>query len=246
LPARYPAIELGSRNDKDKADMRRVMMAALAAAGGLAILLISVAPAWAASPPTTVSPEGDYIKLGLPAGAKIHESVSGSDTACTTSSKPTSPLGANARNQIPTADNPTTAGPVLISLNRLAMTACTTDAPGVDNVTVQNFGGWKLALQHKASGDTATIRIPKGGSVISAYIAAYDSTCTATVAPDGPVAVVGKWTDGTPSRVTITSAAVPAVTGGDPLCPKGPVTGYITVTFNATNISHPGTPISVT
>jgi hypothetical protein len=126
------------------------------------------------------------------------------------------------------------------------MTNCTTDNAAVDNVTVQNVGGWKLALQHKATGDTATLRIPKRGSVVSAYIAAYKATCTATVAPDGPVAVVGKWTDGTPSKVTITNAAVPAVTGGDPLCPKGPVTGYITVTFNVTDISHPGTAVNVT
>jgi hypothetical protein len=223
--------------------LRRAVPLGIAAV--ILVLVGTVTDAAAVLPPTTVGPERDYFRLGLPAGQKVHEKVSGTDTACTASSKPTLPLGTNDKNQIPTDGNPSTAGHVIVPINRLAMTDCVNSMPGV-LVDVDNFGGWKLLLQHKASGDVASIRIPKKGSIISLVIQGSPNVfCLATVAPNGPVTVAGEWTNGSPAKFKVTDAQVPAEVQGDFPCPQGSVTGSISVTFNVINVSHPGTPIAV-
>jgi len=217
-------------------------MAALMATGGLAMMLISVAPALAALPPTTVTPKGDYLSLTLPAGEKVHERVSGTDTACSAASKPALPLGTNAKNQIPTTGNPA-QGPVVIPLKKLDIGKCTNSAGVL--VDVDNTGGWKLLLRHKDTGDVASLEIPKDGSIISLFIPGANVFCIATAAPDGPVVVRGKWHNGNPSTFTLTDVAIPAQASGDFPCPQGSVTASLTATFNVTNASHPGSNITV-
>src|SRR5262245_26319141 len=85
---------------------------------GLLVAAIPATQAAAVLPPTTVGPEGDFFSLSHPPGELIHERVSGTDTTCSAAARPKLPLGTNKKNQIPTAGNPTTDGPVVIPITR--------------------------------------------------------------------------------------------------------------------------------
>jgi hypothetical protein len=222
----------------------RRLVAALIACAVIAALPATHEAAAAVLPPTTVSPAGDYVSLTLPPGAKVHERVSGTDTVCTSAaSRPKLPLGTNAKNRIPTTNNPST-GAVTIPIRKLSIGNCTTSAPLV-LVDVDNTSGWQLVLRHKDNTDVASLVIPKNGSIVSVFIGAASVFCQATAAPDGPVVVKGKWKNGNPSTFTLTDAQIPAEATGNLPCPQGSVTASITATFHVTNASHPGTPVTV-
>ena len=117
-------------------------------------------------------------------------------------------------------------------------TPCSDSLGQSDTVTSNNTAGaWSVKEQDvtnngagdegmpepNASGDKMVLTIPKAGLVDN-----NSTGCVVTAAPNGPVAVTGKYNDA--GRFVITNAPVPASSSAS--CPGGPTTG--TATLNAT------------
>ncbi|MGH9187109.1 MAG: hypothetical protein ACRD0U_15020 [Acidimicrobiales bacterium] len=223
--------------------MSKLTRTASALVGVLAVILVLALPAHAAPPSTTVSPEGDYVSASLPPGGAITVTIEGVSGSCTSSSSnPKLPLGSNTKNQIPTAGNPSVSGQVKAKINKPSISNCETGIPGT-TVTVATSGKWQISLQFRASGSTGTIKVPQAGVVVTTSGLA---NCTGTVAPNGRANLKGAWTNGSPSTLAITNAVVPIVVTGGGLCPVNATTATVTVTYQVTDVSNPGSNVTVT
>nr|WP_067975525.1 hypothetical protein [Nocardiopsis trehalosi] len=210
----------------------------LTAAGAVGALALAAGPALAADP-TTVSPAGAYFAATLSGSATF--SVGGVTVTCNASTTaPTNPVGSNANNQVPAANtNPdgTVSGPI----NPPSFTNCTTSLPLV-NATVTTSGAWTIQAQGGAS-PTASLVLPQAGLVVRTSGLA---SCTATAAPNGPAAVTGDWTNGSPAELAFVSEATPVSVVGGFGCPTSATSSNFTATYDVANVSDPSTPISIT
>jgi hypothetical protein len=217
--------------------MQRLTKTAALLTGTLALFVVAATPAHAAPLATSVSPAGDHVSASLPPGGTLNVTLGGTTGTCTSSTS--NPSG--NKNRIPTAGNPNPSGAVSVKINPPATSGCDDGLPGT-TVTVATSGSWKVALQRRPSKVKATLTIPQGGAVITTSGLA---NCTGTVAPSGPTKVVGTWTNGSPSTITITNESVPVVITGGGLCPTDTTLGFLTVTYQVRDTDHPGTNITV-
>ncbi|MCF6521815.1 hypothetical protein HOY81_01680 [Streptomyces sp. JJ36] len=211
--------------------------AALAVAGAGAA---AAAPA-ASAGSTTVGPAGHYFAAELTGNATF---TAGPVTVtCTVSgSLPTSPTGTDGHNQVPEAPgNTNPAGPVDSAINAPGYSSCSTSMPGVW-ATVTTSGTWGVSVQH-GSPATATLTVPSGGVVVKTSGLA---SCTVTAAPDGPAAVGGTWTNGSPSELAFSGASVPVDVVGGFGCPTSADTSDFSATYEITDVTDPASDITVT
>ncbi|MFG2142468.1 hypothetical protein [Streptomyces sp. NPDC048650] len=185
----------------------------------------------AAAAATTVSPAGHQFTAALSGKATF---TAGSVTVtCSTSS---------AGGQVPAApDNHNAAGPVSSSISPATYGSCTTSMPGV-SATVTTSGGWGVAMQN-GSPVTAGLTIPSGGFVLKTSGLA---SCTVTAAPTAPATVNGTWTNGAPSTLTFTNAAVPVKVVGGFGCPTGATSSTFNAAYRVTDTTDPASQITVT
>ena len=212
-------------------NLRRALRFGALTAGAAGLLLAGQAPASA----TTVTPAGDYFAAGL-TGSATFTAGSVVVTCSVSSSQPTSPLGTNTRNQIPS----TSGGSVASDLNAPTYSSCTTNIPLV-SATVTTSGVWNVSMT-AGSPSTGTLTLPTGGVVVKTSGLA---SCTVTAAPGGPATITGNWANGAPSTLAFSGGSVPVhVTGGFG-CPTSATTSSFSATYNITDVSNPGTPVTV-
>lgn len=213
--------------------------AAAAVAG--ACLAIGLGGVAYAAGSTTVTPAGDYYQA-TPSGNATFVVGGITMTRTASTSQPTQPLGTDTNNQIPPAPgNSNPSGPVTGNMNPPTYSNCTSSAPGVTpTVTTNNTNGqWSISLQNPSTG---TLTIPKAGAVVTTSGLA---TCTVTAAPNGPAPVTGTWTNGNPSTVSFSNVSFPVKVTGGFGCPTSATSGTLTATYAVTDVSNPGTPITV-
>ncbi|GGO87667.1 hypothetical protein [Wenjunlia tyrosinilytica] len=223
------------------------LRAGAAALGAVCLLVAGTLTAQAHAQPapaadsTTVTPAGDYFTAKLTGTASFK---SGSVTAkCTVSSSvPTSPPGTDDQNRIPAAPgNHNDAGPVSSPINAPTFSSCSTGIPGV-SATITTSGSWAVSMQN-GSPSTGTMTIPTGGVVVKTSGLA---NCTITAAPTGSAQVDGAWTNGAPSTLAFANASVPiSVTGGFG-CPTSATSSTFTATYQVTDVTAPGSSVTVT
>lgn len=210
-----------------------------AVVGAAALAVAGQAPAFAADP-TTVTPAGAYFEAANTSAATF---TAGSVTVTCTVSKtsPTSPAGTDDRNQIPAEPGNTNPdGSVTAPVNAPTFSSCSVNVPLV-SVTVTTSGDWTVTMQSGAPA-TATLNIPTGGVVVQTSGLA---SCTITAAPSGPATASGAWTNGDPSALDFSDAPVPvSVTGGFG-CPTSTTESLFSADYAVSNVSDPGTPITV-
>jgi len=189
----------------------------------------------ATPPPTKVTTAGDYVRLKVKSGTNADW---GGVLCSGFVFKPVSPVGTTARNQIPTTNNPTSSGPVVVTLRPPIATGCSFSS----GATVTASGVWKLLLQHRTSGNVATIKVPKGGLIADSEFGG--ASCRATFSPTAETSLVGTWTNGTPSRVTIVDAPIDDLVTGTG-CPTGIHDTFVSFTLIATDVSNAASVITV-
>jgi hypothetical protein len=139
-----------------------------------------------------------------------------------------------------------TCGPITAP----TFSGCSTNVSTAANATVLASGAWTLCVANNAGTPTATLTIPQRG--VSASVSIFNSTCTATAAPDGPANVTGLFTNGTPatpmanppSEVAFTSASVPISAGGSAGCPTDS-TSLFTASYTVEDTTNPAAAITV-
>ncbi|MBC3989066.1 hypothetical protein H8N00_09275 [Streptomyces sp. AC563] len=221
------------------------LRAVLAASAGLAsVAALSLAGTANARPdvavgPTTVTPAGHYFKAAL-SGKATFKAGSVTVTCAVSTTQPTNPAS-GAANQVPAAPNNTNpAGPVGGPLNPPTYSSCTTSMPGV-SATIATAGSWGIAVQH---GDavSAKLTMPTGGFILKTSGLA---TCTVTAAPTAEASISGAWTNGAPSRLAFTNAAVPVKVEGGFGCPTSSTSSTFNATYLVTDVTDPGSQITV-
>ncbi|MFC4376659.1 hypothetical protein ACFO5K_21415 [Nocardia halotolerans] len=147
----------------------------------------------------------------------------------------------NATGAVPAAPGNTNAsGPVSVPINAPTFSNCTTSMWGV-GATITTSGSWGISAQNGAT-VTGSLAIPTGGMVIKT---SGFASCTAVVAPTGPASIDGSWTNGSPSKITLSNASAPIKVTGGFGCPTSATTGSVTATYTVNNTSNPSTPITV-
>ncbi|GAA0459607.1 hypothetical protein ACFQ2B_22700 [Streptomyces stramineus] len=187
---------------------------------------------------TTVSPAGHFFAAKLVGKATFK---AGSVTlTCTVSTS--QPTAGSDNNRVPAAPgNHNPAGPVVSPINAPTYSSCTASLPGV-TATVVTSGAWSVAMQH-GSPSTATLTVPVGGFVLKTSGLA---TCTVTGAPTAAADIATEFTNGAPSKLTVTNASVPVKVEGGFGCPTSAATSVFNATYEVTNTTDPATPITVT
>lgn len=214
--------------------------AGLASVAALSLTGTASARSDVAAGPTTVSPAGHYFKATL-TGKATFKAGSVTVTCAVSTSQPTSPAGTDAKNQIPAApSNSNPAGPVGGPLNPPTYSSCTTSMPGV-SATVATSGTWGISVQH-GEVVSADLTIPTGGFVLKTSGLA---SCTVTAAPTADASVSGSWTNGTPSRLAFTNAAVPIKVVGGFGCPTSATSSTFNVAYGVTDVTDPASQITV-
>ncbi|MGK5497801.1 hypothetical protein [Streptomyces sp. URMC 125] len=226
---------------------RRALRTAVAAGAGLtaaaALVLAGTGSATArpaAAGSTTVTPAGHHFAANLTGNATFKAGAV-TVTCAVSSSQPTSPTGADDANRVPAApDNGNAAGPVGGPLNAPTYSSCRTSMPGV-SATVTTSGSWGVSVQH-GSPSAANLAMPRGGLVVRTSGLA---NCTVTAAPDGAATVAGTWTNGAPSRLTFTNAAVPVDVVGGFGCPTSATSSVFNAAYTVTDVTDPASQITV-
>ncbi|MFI9355588.1 hypothetical protein ACWGLP_22105 [Streptomyces lydicus] len=225
--------------DRRGAHRRRALRAAgtgIVAALGLAAGVTGSAAAQPAGAPgaaasTTVSPAGHAFTAKLSGKATFK---AGSVTVtCSTST---------SSGQVPAAPgNQNASGPVSSSTTPATYGSCTTSMPGV-SATVSTSGTWGVSMQN-GTPVTAGLTIPSGGFVLKTSGLA---SCTVTAAPTSAATVNGSWTNGAPSTLAFTNAAVPVKVVGGFGCPTSATTSTFTATYQVSDTTDPASQITVT
>ncbi|MFE0190587.1 hypothetical protein [Streptomyces sp. NPDC058989] len=188
------------------------------------------APA-AAEAATTVTPAGHGFTAALSGKATF---TAGSVTVTCTAS--------TSSGQVPAApDNHNEAGSVSSSTTPATYSSCTTSMPGV-SATVSTSGTWGVAMQN-GTPVTAGLTIPSGGFVLRTSGLA---SCTVTAAPTTAATVNGTWTNGAPSTLAFTNAAVPVKVVGGFGCPTSATSSTFNATYQVTDTTDPTSQITVT
>ncbi|GAA4893164.1 hypothetical protein ACFPM3_16785 [Streptomyces coeruleoprunus] len=214
---------------------RRVVAVATGLAAAAALGFTGAAPATAQAAPaaagsTTVQPAGHGFTATLTGKATLK---SGSVTVtCSVSTSsgtvPAAPANHNAD------------GPVVSSLTPPTFTSCTTSMPGV-SATVRTSGSWTVSMQYGAP-VVASFTVPTGGLVVTTSGLA---SCTVTAAPTGPASTSGTWTNGAPSSLAFSGAAVPIKVVGGFGCPTSATTSSFSATYTVTDTTDPAQQITV-
>jgi hypothetical protein len=223
----------------------RVLKAGVAVTGAVGLALAgagaagAVSTASAVAAPTTVSPAGAYFSASLATGTTATFTAGSVTVTCSVSAtSPTTPLGTNARNQIPTA-NTNPDGPVSSKMNPPTYSSCRTNVPAV-SATVTTSGEWISSMQG-GSTVTGSMTIPTGGVIVQTSGLA---SCKTTTAPNGPAVITGSWTNGAPSKLTFNTTVPVKVEGGFG-CPTASTSASFKATYQVNNVSTPATPITV-
>ncbi|MEV4442454.1 hypothetical protein AB0K09_26275 [Streptomyces sp. NPDC049577] len=206
--------------------------AALAVAGGLALGGAGVA---AEPGPTTVQPAGHSFAAVLN-GSATFKAGSVTVTCKVSSSQP-----GNGNNVVPEAPgNSNPAGPVASPINAPTYSNCTASLPGV-RVSVVTSGNWQVSMQN-GSPITASLTVPVGGLVLKTTGLA---TCTVTAAPTEAATFPAVFTNGAPSQITVTDAAVPVRSEGGFGCPTSAKTSLFNAVYDVTDQTDPASQITV-
>ncbi|MBB4892658.1 hypothetical protein FHS39_001669 [Streptomyces olivoverticillatus] len=186
---------------------------------------------------TTVSPAGHAFSATLNGTATFK---AGSVTVtCNVSSSV--PADGSDNNRVPAAPgNVNPAGPVASALNAPTYSDCAANLPGVD-VTVTTSGTWGVSMQY-GSPITASLTVPKGGLVLKTTGLA---NCTVTAAPDTAATFPAAFTNGAPSQLVVTDAAVPVVAEGGFGCPTSATSSLFNATYDVTDVTDPASQITV-
>ncbi|QLE71890.1 hypothetical protein FGW37_09985 [Streptomyces rectiverticillatus] len=186
---------------------------------------------------TTVTPAGHSFAATLNGKATFK---AGSVTAtCTASSS--QPSTGSDNNRIPDAPgNQNPSGPVSSSINPPTYSGCTASIAGV-TTTVTTSGTWGVAMQH-GSPISATLTIPAGGFVLESKGLA---NCTITAAPTAPADILTTYTNGAPSKLTVTNANVPVKVTGGFGCPTSATSSVFNAVYDITDTTDPGSQITV-
>ncbi|TXC98864.1 hypothetical protein [Streptomyces sp. ISID311] len=213
-----------------------------AGTGIVAALALPLAvPGSAAALPASSAPLAPSATTVTPAGHAFTATLSGKATfkagavtvTCTTST---------SSGQVPAAPgNQNPAGPVSNSTTPATYGSCSTSLPGV-SATVTTTGTWGVAMQNGAP-VTAGLTIPTGGFVLKTSGLA---SCTVTAAPTAPATVGGTWTNGAPSTLTFTNAAVPVKVVGGFGCPTTATSSTFNASYKVADTTDPGSQITVT
>ncbi|MFC0600860.1 hypothetical protein [Streptomyces palmae] len=186
---------------------------------------------------TTVTPAGHYFKANLN-GKATFKTGSVTVTCSTSVSQPT---GTGTDNQVPAApNNNNPAGPVGGPLAAPTFSNCTVSLPGV-SAAITTSPGWGVSVQN-GSPITASLTMPTGGFVLQTSGLA---TCTVTSAPTAPAAIAGTWTNGAPSKLSISGASVPVKVVGGFGCPTSSTTATVTMAYDVTDVTDPAQQITV-
>ncbi|MEU8542027.1 hypothetical protein AB0C52_18900 [Streptomyces sp. NPDC048717] len=183
----------------------------------------------------------------LPAGHSFAAKLTGNATFTAGSTTMTCTVSAStgAANKVPAAPaNHNDAGAVSLPINPPTFSGCSTSIFGVSVTVTTNStnGAWALTTQN-GSPATAGFTIPKGGVVLKTSGLA---SCTITGSPGGTTAVNGGWTNGAPSTLAISGAAVPATVTGGLLCPTGSQSANFSATYQITDTTDAAQQITVT
>ncbi|MCB5907094.1 hypothetical protein [Streptomyces pinistramenti] len=213
---------------------RTALTAATGIAAALGLSLAMAGPAGAstaAAAPTTVAPAGHGFSAALTGTSTFS---AGSVTVTCTASGSTG--------QVPAAPgNHNAAGPVSSAISAPTYGSCTTSMPGV-GATVTTTGDWGVAMQNGAQ-VTAGLAMPSGGFVLKTSGLA---NCTVTAAPTAAATVSGSWTNGAPSTLKFTDAAVPVKVEGGFGCPTTATSSKFNATYKVTDTTDPASRITVT
>lgn len=194
-----------------------------------AAVTFGIGPAQAAGS-TTIAPAGANVSATNSGSVKF---VAGSVTVtCNTS---------NTTGAVPAAPgNTNPSGPVSVSIAAPSFSNCSTSMWGV-GATVTTSGNWAITGQN-GTPITGSLAIPTGGMVIKT---SGFASCTAVVAPTAPASIAGTWTNGTPSKVSLSNASAPIKVTGGFGCPTSATTGSVTATYTVANTTTPSVPITV-
>jgi len=205
--------------------------------------LVVAAAAWLGATPafaqsTTVTPAGDQFAASLTTGTNAQLKVSTITVTCNTSTTsgavPAAPANHNASGPV--------VGPITNPIFKNGTsTSCPTNVGG--SATVTTHGAWQISLQN-GSPTTGTLIIPQNGVTAVANI--FGVTCSATVAPNGPINVQGTWTNGsgaTKSKLVFNATGLPTTVTGSILCPRG--TASISASYDIADTTTPSNIITV-
>ncbi|MEV4434599.1 hypothetical protein [Streptomyces sp. NPDC049555] len=217
------------------------LMTAGAALAAAALTLAGSGPAGATAAdeagPTTVRPAGHAFAATL--NGEVTLRAGSLTVTCTTSTS--APTAGNDTNHVPAApDNTNAAGPVVSKANAPTFSDCSSSLPGVD-ITITTTGTWDIAMQH-GSPDTASLTAPAAGMVLKSSGLA---NCTVTASPDAPAVIPATYTNGAPSQITVTDAAVPVRIEGGFGCPTTATTAVFNAKYDVTDVTDPSSQITV-
>ncbi|TSB25285.1 hypothetical protein [Streptomyces benahoarensis] len=217
---------------------RTVLTASAGIAAALGLTPAVTGPAIAEPAPTarTAAASTTVTPAGHAFGAKLSGSATfsaGSVTVTCTAS--------DATGSVPAAPgNANASGPVSSAVSAPTYSSCTTSMPGV-SATVTTTGDWTVALQNGAPA-TAGLTMPSGGFVLKTSGLA---SCTVTAAPTAAATVNGTWTNGAPSTLKFTDAAVPVKVEGGFGCPTTATSSHFNATYTVSDTTDPASRITV-
>ncbi|MFE7118633.1 hypothetical protein ACFU99_24770 [Streptomyces sp. NPDC057654] len=206
-------------------------------AGAAAPASAPVAAPGIAPASTTVTPAGHHFAANLTGKATFKAGAV--TVTCTVSS---SAPGSGANNQVPaTPGNTNPSGPVSNAINAPTFSSCSASLPGV-TASITTSGNWGVAMQN-GSPVSASLTIPTGGFVLQTSGLA---SCTVTAAPSAAANIAGTWTNGAPSKLGFSNAAVPVHVVGGFGCPTSSTSSTFSATYNVTDTTDPASQITVT
>src|SRR5262245_18368453 len=99
-----------------------------------------------------------------------------------------------------------------------------------------------MSIQHVDGAlPTVRVQIPKGGLVLHAG----GADCTGVFAPDGPVTILGRWRNGTPSRIIVPVRSIPVRVTGTFVCFPADYMGTISFTYVVRDSSNSSSNVTV-
>ncbi|MCK7626516.1 hypothetical protein MUU72_26010 [Streptomyces sp. RS10V-4] len=211
--------------------------AGIAAALGLTLAVTGPATAHAAGGPRTAAASTTVT----PAGHAFNATLTGTATFSAGSVTVTCSVSSSSGTVPAAPGNSNASGPVSSAISAPTYSSCTTSMPGV-SATVTTTGDWSVSMQNGAP-VTAALTMPTTGFVLKTSGLA---SCTVTAAPTSAATVSGTWTNGAPSSLKFTDAAVPVKVVGGFGCPTTATSSKFNATYKVTDTSAPGSQITVT
>lgn len=201
------------------------------AAAGLAL---HVSSALAEPPSTTLNPAGHSIAVALAAGTAVEFDVDRIAVRCQTST---------TMGQIPSAPkNHNPSGPIEITISPPTFGdgsgPCSTNLPFTTvKATANATGGpWRIALAYDPAGSTGTLIVPQAGLISES---SGLTVCRLTLAPSGPISVLGKVIAATPHSLPkidfSAGVSVPITVTGGFGCPTAAKAGIFRAIYEITD-----------